>query len=153
MIHSLLVLLAGMAISLGILRLAIVMKEKHEIKKKKRTEAEKEAKLQEMIKKMKATGLSPSSWSGYITLRVKNMLDLAETRHALREALGKWNDKKGTPWVSGDTAYCEWKSEVDGFKIEITLRCNVEDFPQELQSENCKIVKEVKESYSYVCSA
>lgn len=112
------------------------------------------SRLIELIQKLG----DPPTFFGYAVssnnlLLVVNSLDsLHKVRKWLREKLGTWEDKKESIWYSSGDMIVSYKSE--NSDIVIWLETKPEDFPKELQSEKCKVVRladEVVPRYAYVC--
>jgi len=80
-----------------------------------------------------------------------NSLDLLSgIRSKLRECLGQWEDEKEMIWTSRNMGLCSWKGK--HHPIELRFRCPADEFPEELQSDNCRMVKETRDEWAYVCS-
>jgi hypothetical protein len=85
-------------------------------------------------------------------IEVKTFQDMNKLRKYLSRKIG-WRDKLGSIWYSS-TMMAEYQGLKHNFKL--WLSTNPEEFPKELQSDNCKIVKETivekkHDVYRYVC--
>lgn len=85
-------------------------------------------------------------------IEVKTFQDMNNLRKYLSHKIG-WRDKLGSIWFSGNML-----AEYEGLKhnFKLWLSTKPEEFPKELQSDNCKIVKETivekkHDVYRYVC--
>lgn len=91
---------------------------------------------------------------GYSALIVNTLDEVYKLRKYLMEKVG-WRDKFSMIWYSSPYMMAEWESNKP---YDIWLKTSPEDFPDELQSEKCKVVKK-KEiipeqsyiTYSYEC--
>ena len=71
----------------------------------------------------------------------------------LKLCFGKIKYTRSTTWYSSGWMLCSWK--IEGQPVEVWLQTPPEDFPKELQSETCKVVKLdpiLEEQYAYVCT-
>ena len=88
--------------------------------------------------------------SSLVSVEVKSLAEVHEARKKLRAIFGRWEDRKTQIGILyNDNAYCEWES--DALKVGIELRCKVKDFPEELQTDKCRIRE--KKTWEYSCKA
>ncbi len=92
--------------------------------------------------------------SGSILIRVSNLDELHLVRLGLKEALGSWKDTLGSIWYGSGSGSMIAEYSSRSFPIVIWLSTKPEEFPKELQSDKCRVVKlppQVVEDYAYVC--
>ena len=86
-----------------------------------------------------------------IVVSIRTLYQLHETRKALRQAFGHWEDHVKI-WCSGSWAYVSWKNS-DIPYVVIWMSCSVADFPEELKGDTCRFEKVERTEYQYVCEA
>jgi len=87
-----------------------------------------------------------------LTIKVGSMEDLHKARLWLRKGLGLWEDKLGDIWFGAKDMIAEFTGK--HHPITIWISTPPEDFPKELQSDTCKVVKlesSITQQYGYVC--
>jgi len=84
---------------------------------------------------------------------ISTLEKLHEIRIWLKESLGDWNDHLRNIWYSTGVIIAAFTNEDKS--IELWLETKPEDFPSELQSNNCKVVRipdRIEPQYAYVCN-
>jgi hypothetical protein len=87
-----------------------------------------------------------------LTFEVASMESLHIARTWLKEKLGRWTDNRANTWYSGGRMLTEYIGKEDPIRIWICTK--PEDFPKELQSNKCKVVKlpdSIESNYAYIC--
>lgn len=87
-----------------------------------------------------------------LLIKINEIEQLHEVRQWLKKCFGDWKDEKKSIWFSHPHMLCSWKGSTK--HINIWLETLPENFPKELQSEKCKIIKKkpiIQEQYAYVC--
>jgi hypothetical protein len=82
---------------------------------------------------------------------VFSISELTKCRAFLRSCFDGWHDKKGLIWNGyGKEMLCEYHN-MDGKRIYIRLHFSVDDIPEGLLQESCRIEAETSKIYTVVC--
>lgn len=87
-----------------------------------------------------------------VTIEVSSMQELHNVRKWLRRRLKTWEDRLESIWYSQGKVMASYKGL--HHPVSIWLATQPEDFPQNLQSEKCRVVELepiTERNYAYVC--
>jgi len=87
-----------------------------------------------------------------IVVEVRTLDELNAARQVLKNRLGTWEDRLDIIWFSCGKMLASYKTTQH--PVAIWLQAPPEDFPSDLQSKKCRIIKTaplVEERYAYVC--